>query len=267
MNIIHTILLGVVEGVTEFLPISSTAHMDIVRALLSVPSSSFVKSFEIIIQLGAIMAVIVLYAKKVFTSFKYFRNLIIAFIPTGIIGFVLYKIVKSLFLGNLYIEASALLIGGIVIILFENYRETHKGKKTESLSVEQSVETLSVRQLITLGVAQALAVIPGVSRSGAVIVCGRVLGLENVLITEFSFLLAVPTMMAAAAYDIYKTGFSFSGSEWGTVFLGFVVAFITALIVIKWLLSYIKKHSFKIFGWYRIVMAIILIIAIYLKVI
>jgi undecaprenyl-diphosphatase len=261
MTIIHTILLGIIEGLTEFLPVSSTAHIDILRALLSIPATDFVKSFEIIIQLGAILAVVVLYARRVFSSWTCIKNLIIAFIPTGIIGFILYKIIKSYLLGNLLVEASALLIGGIIIILFENYQAKKQSRKVES----QTVETLSTRQLLTLGLAQSLAVIPGVSRSGAVIISGRALGLSAILITEFSFLLAVPTMLASSGYDILKSGLSFSGSEWGTIALGFIVSFIVALFVIRWFLAYIRKHSFRVFGWYRIALGSLLILALFFK--
>lgn len=262
MNFIHTVILGIVEGLTEFLPISSTAHMDIVRSLLGVPTSSFLKSFEIIIQLGAILAVVVLYAKKVFSSWVYIRNLIIAFIPTGIIGFVLYKLVKSFLLGNLLVEAMALLAGGIIIIIFENYQSKHN--KTESENID--IGNLTFKQLIILGVSQALAVIPGVSRSGAVIISGRAIGLNRILITEFSFLLAVPTMLSASVYDVYKSGVSISSSEWATIILGFIVSFIVAFIIIKWFLEYIRKHTFKIFGWYRIVLGSILILALFFNV-
>jgi len=262
MNFIHTIIIGIVEGITEFLPISSTAHMDIARVLLSIPTSEFIKSFEIIIQLGAILAVVVLYAKKVFSSWKYFYNLIIAFIPTGIIGFILYKLIKSFLLGNIWVEASALLIGGIVIILFERFN-----KIDESININESIENMTVRQLLILGITQALAVIPGVSRSGAVIIAGRAMKINRTLITEFSFLLAVPTMLSATLYDIYKSGFSFSSGDWGTIALGFIVSFIVAFIVIKWFLSYIRKHTFEIFGWYRIILGIILILALFFKVI
>jgi len=262
MSIFHTIILGIVEGLTEFLPISSTAHMDIVRVLFSIPSSEFIKSFEIIIQLGAIMAVVLLYAKKVFSSWLYIRNLAIAFIPTGIIGFILYKLIKSFLIGNIWVEAMALLIGGIIIILFENQQS-----KIDQTKIEQiKLEDLTIKQLLTLGIAQSLAVIPGVSRSGAVIISGRAIGLGKSLITEFSFLLAVPTMLAATVYDIYKSGISFSSSEWGTVFIGFIVAFIVAFLVIKWFLEYIRKHSFKIFGWYRIVLGFVLILALYFNI-
>jgi len=260
MNVIHTIIISIIEGLTEFLPISSTAHMDIARVVLSVPSSEFIKSFEIIIQLGAILAVVILYAKKVFSSWLYIRNLIIAFIPTGIIGFILYKLIKSFLLGNIWVEALALLIGGIIIILFENYQS----KRDQTQSEKIKLEDLTFKQLITLGIAQALAVIPGVSRSGAVIISGRALGLGRELITEFSFLLAVPTMLSATLYEVYKTGFSFSSSEWGTISLGFIISFVVAIFVIKWFLEYIRKHTFKIFGWYRIILGCILIIALFL---
>lgn len=260
MNFIQTVIISIVEGITEFLPISSTAHMDIARVLLAVPASEFIKSFEIIIQLGAILAVVAIYARKVFSSWLYFRNLIIAFIPTGIIGFILYKIIKSFLLGNMWVMAVALLVGGIIILIFENH---HHEEEKEEL---EKIENLTFRQLVILGTAQALAVIPGVSRSGAVIISGRALGLGKVLITEFSFLLAVPTMFMATLYDIYKNGFLFSQNEWGSIALGFVVSFIVAYGVIKWLLEYIRKHDFKIFGWYRIIIGLFLILALLLNI-
>jgi len=261
MNFIQTIIISIVEGITEFLPISSTAHMDITRAILGIPATPFLKSFEIIIQLGAIMAVAVLFARKVFSSWKYIINLIIAFIPTGIIGFILYKLIKSYLLGNILIEAGALLIGGIIILIFESRKIAQDKIENQN----ERVEDMSVKQLIILGISQAIAVIPGVSRSGAVIIAGRSMKISRKLITEFSFLLAVPTMLAATVYDVYKSGFSFSSSEWGTISIGFVVSFITAFLVIKWLLEYIRKHTFKIFGWYRILIAII-ILAVYFNI-
>lgn len=266
MTFIHSIILGIVEGLTEFLPISSTAHIDIARTLLSIPSSEFIKSFEIIIQLGAILAVVVLYAKKVFSSFKYIKNLIIAFIPTGIIGFILYKLIKSFLLGNVWVAAVALLVGGVIILIFENYQSKKIQTQNESAEENTSIEDLNFKQLIILGTAQALAVIPGVSRSGAVIISGRAIGLNRTLITEFSFLLAVPTMLLATIYDIYKSGLDISSSQWGSIAVAFVVSFITALIVIKWLIKYVRSHTFKIFGWYRIIIGLILILALFLKI-
>lgn len=257
MNTIQTFILGIVEGVTEFLPISSTAHLEIVQNLLKIPTTEFIKSFEIVIQLGAILAVTILYFKKIFSSFKYFLNICIAFIPTGIIGFLLYKIIKSFLLGNIFIAASMLIIGGVVILIFE-----HKEKNKKLIIEPRTIESLSIRELLTLGCIQALAVVPGVSRSGAVIIGGRMLGLPSLLITEFSFLLAIPTMLAATAYDLLKSGLSFSSSEWGTVGFGFLVSFLVALLVVKWLINYIKRHSFAMFGWYRIVIGAIILLLI-----
>lgn len=255
MSIIDTIVLGIVEGVTEFLPISSTAHLQITQRLLGILTTDFIKSFEIAIQLGAILAVVFFYREKLFSSsFLYFKNILIAFIPTGVIGFLLYKIIKSFLLGNIFIAATTLFVGGLIIVFYE-YRVRNK---TESIS-EKTIETLSVRELLILGSAQALAVVPGVSRSGAVIISGRVLGLPRILITEFSFLLAIPTMLAATAYDLLKSGFAFSGGEWGNIFLGAIVSFIVALLVIKWFLQYIQKHSFAIFGWYRIIIGLVVL--------
>lgn len=257
MTILHTFILGIVEGFTEFLPISSTAHIDIARELLLIPSSPFFKSFEIIIQLGAIMAVAILYSRKVFSSFYYMRNLLIAFIPTGIIGFILYKFIKSFLLGNVLVEAFALLIGGIIILIFEK-QFSSKIKENDDSSI--SIINMSFKQLVILGFAQSLAVIPGVSRSGAVIIAGRSMKINRTLITEFSFLLAVPTMFSAVLYDIYKSGFSLTHSEWGIIGFGFFVSFITALFIIKWFLNYIRSHTFEIFGWYRIILGVIILL-------
>lgn len=255
MTILHTILMGIVEGITEFLPISSTAHLEITQNLLKIATTDFIKSFEIIIQLGAIGAVIFLYAPKIFSSWKYFRNICIAFIPTGIIGFVLYKIIKSFLLGNLPLAAVMLILGGLVIIFYER-----RVKNRVEDSLQKTVEGLSTKELLIIGCAQALAVVPGVSRSGAVIISGRMLGLPKKLITEFSFLLAIPTMLAATAYELLKSGLSFSQGEWETIALGFIVSFAVALVVVKWLLEYIKKHSFVAFGWYRIVLGILVLL-------
>lgn len=255
MTILHSIILGIVEGITEFLPISSTAHIDFARFFLQIPVTEFIKSFEIIIQLGAILAVVVLYFHKIF-KIKYIKNIIIAFIPTGIIGFLLYKIIKTFLVANTLLAAIMLVLGGILILYFEKRSEKRVGE------LKDDVEKMSLRELIILGIAQALAVVPGVSRSGAVIVTGRELRLSPKLITEFSFLLAVPTMLSATVYDVYKSGIRFTGSEWNLVLVGFVVSFFVALLVIKWLINYIKNHSFKVFGWYRIIFGIIILFGI-----
>lgn len=252
MNFFDAFILGIVEGVTEFLPISSTAHLDISRLLLGLPASSFVKSFEIAIQLGAILAVVYLYREKIF-SYIYLKKIIIAFIPTGVIGFILYKLIKDFLLGNTLVIAWAMLLGGIAILVFEGLYKESQGQESKL-----EIESLSVRELLVMGLAQSLAVIPGVSRSLAVILSGRLMGISKVLVTEFSFLLAVPTIFFATVYDLYKSGENFAQNEWGFLLLGFLVSFVTAIFFIKWLLHYIKNHSFALFGYYRVALAILI---------
>ncbi len=255
MNIFQSIIFGIVEGVTEFLPVSSTAHLDFTRVLLGLPATDFLKSFEIAIQLGAILAVVWLYQEKLFKSLPYVKNILIAFIPTGVIGFALYKIIKTFLLGNNMLAASMLILGGFFILWFEKkYKE---GNIDHTL---QSVENLKLKQLIIMGTAQALAVVPGVSRSLSVILSGRVLGVPRAIVTEFSFLLAIPTMLTATVYDLYKSGFAFTPSDWGVLSVGFVTSFIVAFFVVKWLIQYVQNHSFAIFGWYRIILGILIIL-------
>ncbi len=255
MNILHTIIFGLVEGVTEFLPISSTAHLEITQHILRISSSDFIKSFEIAIQLGAILSIVFLYRAKIFSSFTtYFQKIMIAFIPTGVVGFLLYKIIKGLLLGNTFVAATALLVGGVVILVFE------KMHKDDEANPARDFKSLSIRELLVMGLSQSLAVVPGVSRSLAVILSGRIMGLPKVLVTEFSFLLAIPTMLVATVYDLYKSGFAFESGEWGTLALGFIVSFITAMLVVNWLLSYVKNHSFVLFGYYRIVLGLLILL-------
>lgn len=262
MNIIQATIFGIVEGITEFLPISSTAHLDITRLLLGIPATDFVKSFEITIQLGAILAVVFLYHKKIFNFSRtkygipvFWKNIIIAFIPTGIIGFILYKLIKDYLLGNTMLIAITLILGGIFIILFER-KYQNKIKENQ----KQDVEALSTKELLVMGTVQALAVVPGVSRSLSVIISGRMMGLSKSLVAEFSFLLAIPTMLSATIYDLYKSGFDFSRDDWTALFIGFVVSFVIAFFVIKWLINYIQNNSFEIFGWYRVILGLLILL-------
>ncbi|MDQ5954217.1 MAG: undecaprenyl-diphosphatase [Patescibacteria group bacterium] len=255
MSFFHTIILGVIEGITEFLPISSTAHLDITRLFLGISNTDFVKSFEITIQLGAILAVVYLYREKLFSSWQYAKNILIAFIPTGLIGFLLYKIIKNFLLGNTVLSACMLVLGGVVILFFEK-----RSKENKENEKELDIKDIPVKKLLILGVAQAFAVVPGVSRSLAIILSGRILNIPKVTITEFSFLLAIPTMLGATVYDLYKSGFAFSQSDWGTLGIGFVFAFIVALFVVRWLINYIKNNSFEIFGWYRIIFGVLVLL-------
>jgi undecaprenyl-diphosphatase len=248
MNIFHSIILGIVEGITEFLPVSSTGHLIIASRLLGVMDSPFVKSFEIIIQLGAILAVVVMYWKKLW-QLETIKKLIVAFIPTGIIGLLLYKVEKTYFLDNISLVIWMLFIGGLALIAFE-YWYAKKGDYNAS-------ETITYKQAMYIGLFQSIAIVPGVSRSAATIVGGLALGLKRATIVEFSFLLAVPTMLAATVLDIYKNHSLFSMQQASVLGVGFVVAFVVALFSIMFLLRYIRKHTFTSFGIYRIVIAII----------
>ncbi len=256
MLLLHVIILGIVEGITEFLPISSTAHIEFATKLLGIIPTDFVKSFTIVIQLGAILAVVMLYREKLLKSKKAWQNIIVGFVPTGIIGFVLYKIIKHFLLGNVWIAAVMLVIGGIAMVILE---KNFSRRGNESFSVK-SIEDLSLREMVTLGVIQSLAVIPGVSRSGALVIGGVSMNIPRAVIVETAFLLAIPTMAAATGYDLLKTGISFTGNEWIMLGVGTVVAGAVAFVVAKWLLRYIAKHDFTLFGWYRIIAGIVLLI-------
>ncbi len=258
MTILQTIILGIIEGITEFLPISSTGHLILASKLLSLASSEFLKSFEIIIQLGAILAVIVLYYRDLFVI-ENIKKLIVGFIPTGIIGFLLYKIVKTYFFGNQNIVLWSLFLGGIILIIFEliNKRKILLQNSTNDISI------ISYKQSFIIGLFQSLSIIPGVSRSAATIIGGLSLGIDRQLIVKFSFLLAVPTMIVASGYDIIKNASSFSLNQFGTLTLGFVVSFVVAILAIKFFLKYISKHSFIGFGVYRIVSAVMVWVVVF----
>jgi undecaprenyl-diphosphatase len=250
MDLFQTIILGVVEGISEFLPISSTGHMVLAAALLHLQETEFVKSFEIIIQLGAILAIVVLYWRRLIQGKEIWKRVLAAFIPTGILGFLLYKVVKHILLGNDMITLSALFIGGIALIILElMYKEKqHHVDK---------IEKMSIRNAFWIGVFQSLAIIPGVSRSAATIISALFLGTKRQAAVEFSFLLAVPTMLAATGLDVVKTKLNFSGNELLMLLIGFVVSFVVALFVVKWFLKFVQTHTFIPFGVYRILMSLL----------
>jgi undecaprenyl-diphosphatase len=254
MTISIAILLGLLEGITEFLPISSTAHLIIAAKALNLPDSDFLSSFLISIQLGAILSVAALYAQKLLKEPKLILKIAAAFIPTAIIGLAAYKLVKNYLMESLPLVAAALLIGGIILIILEKYF----ARKNQELS-EQRLTDLSYRQAGLIGVFQALAIIPGVSRSAATIMGGISLGVSRKNIVEFSFLLALPTMAAATILDLYKTPPTLQGQEPLFWCIGIITAFVTAIIGIKFFLKFIQKHDFQIFGWYRIALGLILL--------
>lgn len=250
MNFFEAIVLSIVEGISEFLPISSTGHLILASDVLKITQTNFVKDFEIIIQLGAILAIVFIYWNSLFKSAILWKKVFTAFIPTGIVGFILFKFIKSFLLGNLYITLISLFIGGLLLIILELiYKEKEHHVET--------IENISYKNAFLIGIFQSIAVIPGVSRSAATIIPALFLGTKRKAAAEFSFLLAVPTMLAATSLNLVKSNFSYSANEWLILFTGFSGAFITAFIVVKWFLKYIKTHTFIPFGVYRIALALI----------
>ena len=249
MDIVQAMLLGIIEGITEFLPISSTGHLILATEALGIPHTEFQKSFEIIIQLGAILAVISLYWKDLI-NLEVLKKLFVAFLPTAAVGFLLYSFIKTYLIGNPLVVVWALALGGVALIVFELL---HK----EDTEATAEVKDMSYKQAALIGLAQAAAVVPGVSRSAATILGGLLVGLKRVAIVEFSFLLAVPTMLAATGYDILQSASAFSTDQFGLLAAGFVSSFVIAMLAIKFLLSFVRSHTFIGFGVYRIVLGLI----------
>lgn len=248
---LESVILGVIEGFTEFLPVSSTGHLVLASKILNVGQSDFLKSFEIIIQLGAILSVMVLYWKS-FWNFENIKKLVVAFVPTGIIGLAFYKIVKIYFIGNLQMVLWSLFIGGVILIIFEWRHKEAEGTG----GTGGGLTHVSYQQSFLVGLCQAVSIIPGVSRSAATIIGGLLMGLKRKTIVEFSFLLAVPTMLAASSLDFIKNASTFSKNQFDLLAVGFLVSFVVAVASIKFLLNFIKKHNFIPFGIYRILAAI-----------
>jgi undecaprenyl-diphosphatase len=241
----QSVVLGIVEGITEFLPVSSTAHLILASRVLRLTETEFLKSFQIIIQLGAILSVVVLYWKK-FLNWEIFKKLVVAVIPTGVIGLTVYKVLKQYLLGNIPVVLGALLVGGLVLILFAGFEHEPDS--------EADFSEITYRNAFLIGLFQAIAIIPGVSRSAATIIGGATLGISKRTIVEFSFMLAVPTMIAASGLELVKNRGALAGNV-GLLAVGFIVSFVTAIVAIKSFLNFLKTRDFSVFGVYRIVLA------------
>lgn len=241
----EAVALGLLEGITEFLPISSTAHLTIAATLLRVPQTEFVKTFIIAIQLGAIAAVTLHAGQVVASKPRVIGRIIMAFIPTALIGLALYSFIKVYLVGNIVLNNIALIAGGVFLLIFESYHQQ------SSVAVTR-LEEVSFIQAFWIGLFQSLAVIPGVSRAAATIVGGLLVGLERKTVVEFSFLLAIPTMIGAVVLDLFKTAGTIGANEYILLGVGFVAAFGSALVVTRWFLNFIKHHNLVWFGWYRI---------------
>lgn len=252
MTFLEAVLLGVLEGATEFLPISSTGHLILASHVLAIPETPFLTSFLIAVQLGAIAAVLLTYWRS-FLDLEVLKRLFVAFLPTATIGFLLYSVIKGHLLNNELVVAVSLLVGGIALIAFERFH-------TEKPDGADSPAAIRYRDAVAIGLFQSVAVVPGVSRSAATIVGGLLLGIRRVAIVEFSFLLAVPTMLAATGYDILKTYETFEAGNVTLLLVGAGAAFIVALLAVRFLISFVKRYSFTPFGVYRIILALVFLI-------
>lgn len=249
MNFFDAIILGIVEGLTEFLPVSSTGHLILASEFLQLPETEFLKTFQVAIQLGAILAVVALYFRKLFLEWEIMKRIAVALLPALGIGFLFYASIRRLFESEMTVVA-ALFIGGIIIILFEVLRKDKEG-------TIEDLATLPYRKAFYIGAFQAISVIPGVSRAGATILGGLLLGMKRTAIVEFSFLLAVPTMAAATGLELLKNASLFSTADFHLLLVGFVVSFLVALAAITFLLRFVKTHTFISFGIYRIALALL----------
>lgn len=252
MNLIHVIILAIIEGITEFLPVSSTGHMIIASSVMGIAADPFVKLFTIAIQLGAILSVVILYWKRFLQSVNFYLKLFIAFIPAAIFGVLFSKKIDAL-LESVYVVGITLFVGGIILLFVDKWFNKPTVKQ------EKDISNLTA---LKIGFFQCLAMIPGTSRSAATIVGGMTQKLSRTAAAEFSFFLAVPTMFAATAkklYDFHKEGHIFTGEEIKLLAIGNVIAFIVAMLAIKTFITFLERKGFKIFGWYRIIVGAIII--------
>lgn len=250
MTLIQVIILSFVEGFTEFLPVSSTGHLILVSNILKVPQTEFLKSFEIIIQIGAILAVVFLYKNKLLKSRRIWSKILTAFIPTGIVGFFLYRYIRDFLLTNEIVTVISLFIGGIILIILEYKYKDFKNNLAE-------IENISYKKALFIGIIQSISVIPGISRAASAIIGGRLSGFTRESAVVFSFLLAIPTIFAAGIYDFTKNGLTFSNYEYVLLITGFTFSFCIAVITIKFFIKYIQKNTFISFGVYRVFLALV----------
>lgn len=262
LEILKSIIFGIVEGITEWLPISSTGHLILLNEFLKLEQGdAFFEMFQVVIQLGAILAVVVIYFHKLnpfspkktqkqkMMTWQIWIKVVIGCVPAGVIGILFDDwIDKTLY--HWYVVAAMLIVYGVLFIIVENYQKGREPKVTK-------LSQLSIPMLLIIGVFQMLAMIPGTSRSGATIVGALMLGVSRGVATEFTFFLAIPVMFGASAWKLWKFGLNFTGMQAAILIVGMVVSFVVSVIAIKFLLKYIKNHDFKVFGYYRIVLGVI----------
>lgn len=251
MDYLEALILAIIEGITEFLPISSTGHMIIASTLMGIAEKPYVKTFTVAIQLGAILSVVVLYMKRFLTDWRMYAKVSAAFVPSAAIGFLLDDWIDML-LGDVRVVAVALLVGGLVLLKIDDWLQGQ----------QENCSEMSYLSSVWVGLFQCIAMIPGVSRSAATIIGGMTQGLTRKAAAEFSFFLAVPTMLGATALKLKKTFemHSFSSDEVNILLFGNIVAFVVAFLAIKSFVQYVSTHSFKVFGYYRIIVGSLLIV-------
>lgn len=252
MSYIQALIIAIIEGLTEFLPVSSTGHMILADSLMKIEDANFAKTFEIVIQLGAILAVLALYIKRFFVGINIYLKLLVAFLPTGVIGLLAYKTIKH-YLFNPFTVSISLIIGGVVLILLDKWSER---KKSEYVNVED----ISYGSAFKIGLIQCLSMVPGVSRAAATIFGGVFSGFDRKQAAEFSFLLAIPTMFAASGYDLLKEKDNIHSEDIKLLLFGAIVAFIVAIFAVKGFVAFLNKHGFKHFGIYRIILGVLFLV-------
>lgn len=257
-DLLKATFLGIIEGLTEFIPVSSTAHLLLTSQLIDF-SAIQNNLFEIVIQLGAILAICVIYRRKIFDLLIHFKeksqqkfalNIILAFLPAALIGLMFHRLIKEIFFNNLTIALS-LIIGGILMIIVD--------RKPAKSNIDD-VKNIKPSSAFLIGLFQSIAMIPGVSRSGATIIGGLILGLNRKTAAEFSFFLAIPTIAAASLYDLYKNLDGLNFSDFEIIFAGLLASFFSAILVVKWFLNFVSKNSFVSFGIYRIILGVLVLI-------
>lgn len=254
MDIFQAIIIGIIEGFTEFLPISSTGHMIVASEFLGVSQDSVTKAYEVIIQFSAILAVMLVYREKItFKKIDLWTKIFIAFLPLAIVGFIFKDEIKALF--TIETVAIMFIIGGVVFLIVEYFYNP-------SISHQSDVEKVSYKQALLIGIAQILSLIPGTSRAGATIIGGLLVGLDRKASSEFSFLLAIPVMGAVSGYDLLKHYHEFADANIVAFIIGFITSFIVAYITIKLFLAFIQRFTFVAFGVYRIIFGVLLLMII-----
>lgn len=249
MTLFDSLILGALEGVTEFLPISSTGHLILASQLLGLEQTAAHKAFEVSIQLGSILAVLFLYAKDLIRDKSLWIKLSVAFLPTGILGFLFYKHIKALF--GVETVSIMLIAGGIVFLIIEYFR------RDKAIDEGKDLSELTIKEALTIGFFQSLSMVPGTSRSGATLIGGLFMGLNRKSAAEFSFLLAIPTMFIATAYDLIKHRHELVVDDWSMLIVAFITAFVFAFATVKAFVGFVSRHTFIPFAIYRIIVGVI----------